>query len=118
MPSSAVVQRGEQDPLVEIRRRARNRKGAKQPQDPGAATDLRGAGRAALDVGGQPGCVARMELIEQERIDQRSGARAIQGVANMRLRHISYMTRPGQKVAGRPLTAGKIGTLKGTRRAG
>jgi hypothetical protein len=40
-------------------------------------------------VGGEAGRVGGLELIEQEGVDERSGACAIQGV---RVRHILYMT--------------------------
>lgn len=88
----AVVQGGDQDPLVQVRRGPRHRQGAQQPQDARAAADLGGAGGATLDVGGQPGGICRSELIEQEGVDERTSACAIQGVADMRVRHITYMT--------------------------
>ena len=54
--------------------------------------DLGGARRAAFDVGGQTCRVGWFELVEQERIDQGTGACAVEGVANRRVRHIPYMT--------------------------
>jgi hypothetical protein len=87
-----VVERGEQDPFVKVDRGARNRERAEQPEDTGAATDLRGTGRTTLDVGGEAGGVGRPELVEQERIDERSRASTVQRVANVRVRHITYMT--------------------------
>jgi hypothetical protein len=86
------MERGEQDPLVEVDRWPWNRQRAEQPEHAGAASDLRCARRATLDVSGQAGGIGRTELIEQECIDERSGACAIQGVANVRFRHIRYMT--------------------------
>ena len=37
-------------------------------------------------------CVRRVEVIEQERIDELASVRAIQSVADVRVRHITYMT--------------------------
>ena len=54
--------------------------------------DLGGARGTALDVGRQSGGVGRLELVEQERIDQVAGARAVQGLVALRVRHIPYMT--------------------------
>jgi hypothetical protein len=90
--SGSIVERSEQDPLVEIDGGPGNRQRAEQAEHPSAAADLGGAGRAALDVGGQAGGIGRRELIEQERIDQGAGTCAIQGVANVRVRHNIYMT--------------------------
>jgi hypothetical protein len=87
-----VVKGREQDALVEVDRWARHREGAEQPQDTGAATDLRGAGGTTLDVGGQAGGIGRPQLVEQERIDERASASTVQRVANVRVRHIIYMT--------------------------
>ena len=88
----AVLERGEQDPLVQVRHGARRGQRAEEAEDPGAAADLGGARRAALDVGGQARGVGRFELVEQERVDQVASARAVQGMAAVRVRHIPYMT--------------------------
>ena len=88
----AIIQGGEQDPLIHAGRRPRRGQRANERQDEGAAADLGRAGRTAPDVGGEPGSVGRLELIEQERVDERTGAFAVQGVAEGRVRHISYMT--------------------------
>ena len=100
MPAFAIVQRSEQDPLIEIDRRPWGRKRTEQAEHPGAAADLRGARCATLDMPSQASGISRTELVEQECIDERTGACAVQGVANVRVRHITYMTGPGQKVAG------------------
>ena len=107
--AAAVLERGQQDPLVEVRRGSRRRQGPEEAQDPGASADLAGARRAALDVGGEACRVARFELIEQERVDQGPGARAIQGIANVRVRHTTYMTRGVQKVACSSWAAPRLG---------
>jgi hypothetical protein len=95
----SIVQGREQNALVEVSCRPWNRERAQQPQDAGAAADLGRAGSTTLDVGGQPRGICRAELIEQERIDERTGACAVQDGADVRVRHITYMTRQGQKVA-------------------
>jgi hypothetical protein len=95
----AIVQRGQQDALVQVDRRSRDRERTKQPEDASAAADLRRACGTNLDVSGQACSVGRPELVEQERIDQRASACAIQSGATVRVRHITYMTRQGQKVA-------------------
>ena len=41
---------------------------------------------------GEMGSVRRVEVIEQERIDELASVRAIQCVADVRVRHITYMT--------------------------
>ena len=92
MPALAILNHGEQDSLVQVRRRARCWKRAKQPEHASAAPDLSSTGGAALDVGGQPCGVGRVKLVEQERVDQVVSARAIQRVATVRVRHNTYMT--------------------------
>ena len=99
MTPRPIVQCREKDPLVQVKGRSRDRQRSEEPQDAGAASDLRGAGRAALDMGGQACGVGRTELIEQECIDERAGSCAVQGLASVRCRHITYMTRQGRKVA-------------------
>ncbi len=96
---AAILERGQQDSLVEIRRGSRCRQSPEETQDAGASADLAGARRAALDMSGETRRVSRLQLIEQEGVDQRPGARAIQGIANMRVRHTPYMTGGVQKVA-------------------
>ena len=96
----AILEGRDQDPLVEVRHGARSAKRAEQAEHPGAAADLRGTRGAALDVGGQPGGVSWFELVEQERVDQVAGMRAVQGMVAARVRHIPYMTRRHEKVAG------------------
>ena len=92
MAPSAVFERGDEDPLVEVRHGPRRAKGPEQAQNPRAPADLGRAGRATLDVGRESRGVARFELVEQERVDQVAGARAVQGMVAMRVRHILYMT--------------------------
>lgn len=100
MPPSAVFEGRDQDPLVDVRHGARSTQCPEQAEDPSAATDLGRTGRAALDVGGQSRGVGRLELVEQERVDQVAGMRAVQGGVAVRLGHIPYMTRGCEKVAG------------------
>ena len=99
MAPSAVFECRDEDPFVQVRHGARCAQCPEQAEDPGAAADLGGAGRAALDVGGQPRGVARLQLVEQERVDQVAGARTVQGMVAERVRHILYMTRGCEKVA-------------------
>jgi hypothetical protein len=87
-----ILQDREQDALVQLRGGARRGQRPQQTEDPGAPADLGSARGAALDVGGQACRVRRFQLVEQERVDQVTGARAIQGVANLRVRHNPYMT--------------------------
>lgn len=87
-----VVQRRQQDAFVEVVCRLGERKGAQQPEDAGAAADLGRAGGAALDVGGQARRIGRDQVIEQEQVDELAGVRAVQGGADVRVRHITYMT--------------------------
>jgi hypothetical protein len=92
MPPGPIVEGGEQDALIQVRCWSRNRQGPKQTKHASAASDLRRAGGATLDVGRQARGVGREEVIEQEEIDELAGACAIQGVADVRVRHIRYMT--------------------------
>ena len=91
--AAAVLERGDEDALVQVRHGPRRAQGPEQPENPGAPADLGRAGRAALDVGRESRGVARFELVEQERVDQVAGARAVQGMVAVRVRHILYMTR-------------------------
>ena len=43
-------------------------------------------------MGGQSGSIGCTEVIEQERIDELTSVRAIQSVADGRVRHNTYMT--------------------------
>lgn len=52
--TAAVFERGDEDPLVQVRHRPRRAQRTEEPEDPGASTDLGGAGRATLDVGCEP----------------------------------------------------------------
>jgi len=90
--TAPILERGQQDPLIQLRRGARHRQRTEQTQHASAPADLGGTRRATLDVAGQLCRVGRFELVEQERIDQGAGARTIQGAANVRVRHIRYMT--------------------------
>ena len=90
--SSAVIECGQEDPLIEVRRGSRDRQRAEQAQDPRAAADLGRTGGAALDMRGESGGVSCAEVIEQEGINELASVRAIQGVADVRVRHIIYMT--------------------------
>ena len=90
--ASAIVQRRQQDALVEVRRGSRSRKRPEQPQDARGAADLGRARGTTLDVGRETRGIGRQEVIEQEQIDEIAGVRAVQGVADVRVRHITYMT--------------------------
>ena len=92
MPPSAVFECRDEDPLVEVGHRAWGAQRPEQPEDAGTAADLGGAGRATLDVGGQPRRVGRFQLVKQERVDQVAGMRAVQGMVAVWVRHIPYMT--------------------------
>ena len=92
MTAPAVLERGDQDPLIEVGHGTRGGQRTEQAEDPCAPADLGGARRAALDVGGQLRGVCRFELVEQERVDQIAGTRAVQGMVAVRVRHIPYMT--------------------------
>jgi hypothetical protein len=92
MAAASVVQRRQQDPLVEVDRGSRDRQRAQQPEHTRASADLGGAGGTALDVCRQAGSIGRSQLIEQEGIDERPGACAVQRRTNVRVRHITYMT--------------------------
>jgi hypothetical protein len=89
----AILERGDQDPFVQVRHRARRAERSEQAEDAGAAADLGGTGRTALDVRRQPGGISRFELVEQERVDQVAGTRTVHGMVARRVRHILYMTR-------------------------
>jgi hypothetical protein len=92
MARRAVVQGRQEDPFIEIDRGTGDGQRTQQPEHAGAPADLRGTCRTTLDVGGQAGGIGRPELIEQERIDERSSPSTVQRVANVRVRHITYMT--------------------------
>jgi len=90
--AGTIVERRQQDPLVEVVRRSGKREGAQQPEHARAAADLGRARGAAFDVGGQARRIGRDQVIEQEQIDELTGVRAVQGGADVRVRHITYMT--------------------------
>ncbi len=89
---AAILEGGDQDPFVQIGHRARGAQRPQESEDPRAPADLSRAGRAALDVRRQPRGVGRFELVEQERVDQVAGTRAVQGLVAERVRHTPYMT--------------------------
>ena len=88
----SIVDSREEDALIEIRCWTWNRQGSQQPEHPRATADLGRAGRAALDMGGQTRRIGCDQVIEEEEIDELPGACAIQGGADGRGRHITYMT--------------------------
>jgi hypothetical protein len=92
MPALAILEGRNQDPLVEVRHHAWRPQRPEESEDAGAPTDLGGAGGTALDVGGQSSRVCRLELVEQERVDQVARSRTVQGMVAERVRHIPYMT--------------------------
>jgi hypothetical protein len=96
MPPGAIVEGGDQDPLVEVACGTRDGQRSKKSEHARAAADLGRAGGTTLDVGRKTSGINGQEVIEQERVDEFSGVRAVQGV---RVRHITYMTRARQKVA-------------------
>lgn len=98
MTPRSILEGRHQDALVEIGGWAGHRERTEQAQDARAATDLRRAGRAAAHMGGEAGGFARVELIEEERVNEVSGARAVQGVRRC---HVLYMTTTHEKVARR-----------------
>ena len=98
MTARSILEGRHQDALVEIGGWARHRERTEEAQDARAAADLSRAGRAGAHMRGEAGGFARIELIEQERVDEVSGARAVQGV---RRGHVLYMTTTPEKVARR-----------------
>ena len=90
--TAPILEGGQQDPLIQLRRGTWHRQRTEQAQDASAPADLGGTGCTALDMARQARRVGRFELIEQERVDQGAGARTIQGAADVRVRHITYMT--------------------------
>jgi hypothetical protein len=87
-----IVEGRQQDPLVKIRSRPWHRERSKQTEDSRAAADLRRAGWATFDVGRKTRGIGSKEVIEKEQVNEIAGARAIQVVADWRVRHIAYMT--------------------------
>jgi hypothetical protein len=87
-----IVQRGHQDPLIQVVGRTRDGERAKETEHAGAAADLGRAGGATLDVGRETRRIGRQEVIEQEQVDELAGACAIEGGTDVRVRHITYMT--------------------------
>jgi hypothetical protein len=90
--SPAILESGDQDPFVEVRHRAWRGQRPQQGEDSSASTDLRRTRRTTLDMRRQARRVRRVELIEQECVDQFSRMGAVQGVATVRARHNPYMT--------------------------
>jgi hypothetical protein len=88
----AIVERGHQDPLIQVVGRTLDGKRAHEAEHAGAAADLGRAGSTSLDVGRQARRVSRHEVIEQEQIDELASACAIEGGTDVRVRHITYMT--------------------------
>ena len=107
MPSGAIRESGDQDPLVQVGRRARDGQRTEEAQDARAAADLGGARGTAPDVGGQARGIAGIQLIEQELVDEGPGARAVKDLGG---RHTLYMSAAPEKVAfgfrKRPTAAG------------
>jgi hypothetical protein len=60
----AVLERGDEDALIQVRHRPGRAQRTKQAEDPGAPADFGGAHWASLDVRRQPCGVGRFELIE------------------------------------------------------
>lgn len=92
MPPRSIVEGREQDALVEVRRGLGNRQRSEQPEHASAAADLGRAGGTTLDMGRQARRIGRDEVIEEEQVDELAGVRAVQGGADVRVRHITYMT--------------------------
>jgi hypothetical protein len=90
--TASIIERRQQDPLVQFRAGTCHRQRTEEAQDPGTPADLGGARCATLDVTRQARRICRFQLIEQERVDQGVGVRAIQGAADVRVGHIHYMT--------------------------
>lgn len=95
----AIVQRSQEDALVEVVRGASHGQRTKEAEHSRAPADLGRARRTALDVGRETRSIRRHEVIEEEEIDEVAGVRAVQGMAGVRIRHIRYMTGQVQKVA-------------------
>jgi hypothetical protein len=97
--TGAIVQCRQQDAFVEVRGGTRDRQRPEQSQDARAAADLGRARGTTLDVSRETGGIGREKVIEQERIDEFAGVRAVQGMTDVRVRHITYMTAAIEKVA-------------------
>jgi hypothetical protein len=69
------------DPLVQVRRGRRRRQATEQRQEPRGPTDLGGASGASLDVGSEPRCVRREQVVHEERVDQAARGNVIEGLA-------------------------------------
>jgi len=95
----AIVQCRQQDAFIKVRGGTRDWQRPEQSKDARAAADLGRARGTTLDVGRETRGIGSEEVIEQERIDEFAGVRAVQGVADVRVRHITYMTAAIEKVA-------------------
>ncbi len=94
-------ERGEQDPLVDVRRGRRDREAAEQREQPRGAAQLRLAGGAGLDVGREPLGVERGELVREVRVDQAARVGVLKRLATgRRVAHTLYMAGRTGKVAG------------------
>ncbi len=100
MAAVAVADRGQQDPLVDVRRRRRRGEAAEEGQEPGRPADLRLAGGAALDVGREASGVDGGELVRQVRVDQATRVGVVESsVTGRRVAHNLYMAGTVRKVA-------------------
>jgi hypothetical protein len=86
VPPSPIRDGGSEDPLVEVRRRRRRWQAAEQRQEPRGPADLGRAGRASLDVGCQARGVLLGQVVHEERVDQTTCAKVIEGLARGRSR--------------------------------
>lgn len=86
MPPGPIGDRGRVDPLVQVGSGRRRRQAAEQRQEPRRPADLGRAGRASLDVDGEPRRVRREQVVHQERVDQLARGSVIEGLAGGRSR--------------------------------
>jgi hypothetical protein len=98
---TAIGQGGEDDPLVEVRRRDWRGQGPEQRDEPGRSAELRRARGADAEVAAQDMAGAGGQFVEEEGIDQAARGRTVKRLTRIDWLHTLLMTRPLRKVAAR-----------------
>ncbi len=95
VPAGSVRKRGDEDPLVQVRRGPRRGEGREEGEDAAAATELRRARGAGMEVGGQAGRGGGVQIVDEIRVDEAARGDVVDGM----LGHTMYMTAGCGKVA-------------------
>ncbi len=99
MAPAAVRDRGEDDPLIKVRRGRGRWERGQQTDQPGRPAELRGARGAGAEVAGESPAVRIGQFVEQVRGDERARGGAVERIAIRKAGHTLYITKGRRKVA-------------------